>query len=426
MKIDLPWLDGSLSVNIPDQNLGEILSPNPCPPLADPGAAVEAALSAPIGLAELRAWVRPGRKVLIISDDNTRLTPVDRLLPPLLRRLNQAGVPDGAVTVLMALGTHRYMSQEELRQKVGPEMFRRLTVVNHLWQDEANLADLGRTENGIPLKVNKLLMESEIIIGLGAVVPHHIPGFSGGAKIIQPGVCGPETTAETHLLSCRGGGDSLLGQIDNPVRRALDEMGLRVGLSAVINVVLTPDGRTAGVFFGHYQEAFRAAVDLARKIYGVEYRLKPDIVLSNSHPCDLDFWQAHKAQYPAQIMVKPGGSIILTTPCPEGLSPVHTELKNFTHFSSREIQDKYRAGELKNGVAVALATAWAMVREKASIITYSPGLSDEEIRALGHSRAAGPDQAVAEALRRQGPEAKISVLTHAPDLLPIWAGRERP
>ncbi len=422
MLIRLPWLNGEISVDIPDENLAEVLSPNKYPPISDLEAASAAALDAPIGLAPIKSWAGPGRKVLIVSDDNTRLTPTDKLLPHLMRRLNEAGVEDGDVTVLMALGTHRYMTEEEMIQKVGREMFGRLTVVNHLWRDEANLADLGRTDSGIPLKVNRLLVESDLVIGIGAVVPHHIPGFSGGAKIIQPGVCGPETTAETHLLSCRGGGDSLLGQVDNPVRRDLDDMGRRVGLSAVINVVLTPDGEPAGVFFGHYQEAFRAAVELAKKIYGVKYTVKPDIVLSNSHPCDLDFWQAHKSQYPAQMMVKPGGTIILATPCPEGISPVHTDLKNFTHFSSREIQDKYRAGELKNGVAVALATAWAMVREKASVITYSTGLSDEEITALGHTRAAGLEWAVAEALRRQGPRARISVLTHAPDMLPLWAG----
>jgi hypothetical protein len=122
------------------------------------------------------------------------------------------------------------------------------------------------------------------------------------------------------------------------------------------------------------------------------------------------------------MMVRPGGVIILATPCPEGLSPVHTDLVDFVGYSSRDIQDRYRRGELTNGVAVALATAWAMVREKAEIITYSTGLSNREIEALGHTRAPSLAWAVDEALRRRGPEAKISVLTHGPDLLPLWAG----
>ena len=206
------------------------------------------------------------------------------------------------------------------------------------------------------------------------------------------------------------------------MRRDLDEMAGRVGLTAILNVVPTLSGQPAGVFFGHHQAAFRRGVELARAIYGVGYRVRPDIVFSNSHPCELDFWQAHKSQYPAQMMVKPGGTIILAAPCPEGISPVHSDLVEFASLSSGELQARYGRGELTNGTAVALATAWALVREKAAVITYSPGLSDRELLALGHTRAPSLAWAVEEALRRQGAGAKISVLTHGPDLLPLWRG----
>jgi nickel-dependent lactate racemase len=142
--------------------------------------------------------------------------------------------------------------------------------------------------------------------------------------------------------------------------------------------------------------------------------------VAGSHPCDLDFWQAHKSLYPAQIMVKRGGTIVLATPCPEGISPVHKDLKDFAHLSSREILEGHDSGRITNGVAAALAAAWAMAREKAPVVTWSPGLSDEEFKALGHAKAPNLRWAVEEALRRQGPEAKISVLTHAPDTLPLY------
>jgi nickel-dependent lactate racemase len=165
--------------------------------------------------------------------------------------------------------------------------------------------------------------------------------------------------------------------------------------------------------------AFKAGVKLAREIYGIEYREAPDIVLANSHPCDLDFWQSHKSLYPAQRMVKPGGTIIVATPAPEGVSPVHTELLDFTAWPSQDIKAAYRDGRLKNGVACALAIAWAMAREHASVITYSPGITPEEKAALGHTHAPTLTWAVEEALRRQGPSARLSVLTHAPEMLPI-------
>ena len=314
--IALPWLDGQISFEVPDRNLIEVLSPKAVAPVPDLARAIDEALDAPIDLGPISSFAKAGDKVLIISDDATRPTPCDKLLPPLVERLSALGIPDSDITVLMALGTHRYMTEAEMEAKVGSAIYSRLKVVNHLWRDEGALEDLGQTSSGIPLSANKLLGESQVIIGVGAIVPHHIPGFSGGSKIIQPGVCGPATTAETHLLSCRAGGDSLLGQIDNPVRRALDEMAELVGLSAILNVVLTPSGETAGVFFGHHQGAFVKGVELATAIYGVRSRETPDIVVSNSHPCDVDFWQAHKSQYPAQILVKPGGTIILATPCP--------------------------------------------------------------------------------------------------------------
>ena len=127
-------------------------------------------------------------------------------------------------------------------------------------------------------------------------------------------------------------------------------------MRTVFNVVMDSQGGVVGVFYGDMLGAFKAAVELAKEIYGVAYHETPDIVLANSYPCDLDFWQSHKSQYPAQRMVRPGGTIIICTPAPEGISPVHTELLDLTAWSSQEIKAAHREGRLKNGVAAALAT----------------------------------------------------------------------
>jgi nickel-dependent lactate racemase len=190
-------------------------------------------------------------------------------------------------------------------------------------------------------------------------------------------------------------------------------------MQTIFNTVLNDAGDVVGLFYGEMRKAFRAGVRLAREIYGARYREIPDIVLANSHPCDLDFWQSHKALYPAQRMVKPRGTIIVCTPAPEGVSPVHRELLKFTGWPSQEIKTAYREGRLGSGVACALAIAWAMAREHASIITYSPGISAAEKEALGHIHAPSLDWALEEALRRQGPDARVAVLTHAPEMLPV-------
>lgn len=420
-RVTIPFGGKPLSFEVPDRNLAEVLGPNPSVPLDDLEAAIEAALARPIGQPPLEQWVRPSDRVLLVSDDNTRLTPVDRMIPPLLARLNRAGVPDERIGCILALGTHRYMTEEEIRAKVGEAVFRRIRVFNHEWRNPERLVDLGRSRAGTPLQVNRAITEADVVIGLGAIVPHHIPGYSGSSKIIQPGICGPKTTAETHMLSCEGGGDSFLGIEDNPVRRDMDDMADRVGMKTIFNVVMDSEGRVTGVFFGAMREAFREGVAAARRIYGVRYRETPDVVIANSFPCDLDFWQSHKAQYPAQRMVRPGGTIVLCTPAPEGVSPVHTDLLDYTSWPSADIKAAYREGRLKNGVACALAVAWALVREKASVITFSPGIPEEHKKRLGHTHAPDIDWAVGEALRRQGPGARVVVLTHAPDLLPIPA-----
>jgi len=419
--VTIPFDGNPVSFGVPDRNLVEILSPRPSTPISDLERAIDAAFDAPIGQEPLEQWVKPKDRIMIVSDDNTRLTPADRIIPPLLDRLNAAGIPDDRIECIMALGTHRYMTEAEMAAKVGKHVYRRIRVFNHEWRDPNALVDLGASSQGTPLLVNRAVAEADVVIGLGAVVPHHIPGFSGSSKIIQPGVCGARTTAETHLLSCSSGGDSLLGIADNPVRRDMDDMADRVGMNTIFNVVMDSQGGVVGVFFGDMRAAFKAGVEMARDIYGVAYHEVPDIVVANSYPCDLDFWQSHKAQYPAQRMVRAGGTIIVCTPAPEGVSPVHTDLLDFTAWSSKEIKTAYRGGRIKNGVAAALAIAWAMVREKASVIMVSPGISAADKARLGHTHADSIDAAVADALRRQGPDARLSVLTHAPDMLPIPA-----
>ncbi len=417
--VTIPFDGKPLSFVVPDDNLSQVLRPNPSVPLGDLDAAIEAALANPIGQAPIDQWVRPDDRVLLVSDDNTRLTPVDRMIPPLLKHLNRAGVPDRQIACIMALGTHRYMTAEEMQAKVGIEVFHRIRVFNHEWREPENLIDLGRSAYGTPLQVNRAVKEASVLIGLGAIVPHHIPGYSGSSKIIQPGICGPKTTAETHMLSCEGGGDSFLGIEDNPVRRDMDDMADRVGMKTIFNVVMDSEGRVTGLFYGERRSAFKAGVQAARAIYGVEYQETPDIVVANSCPCDLDFWQSHKAQYPAQRMVKPGGTIVVCTPAPEGVSPVHTDLLQYTGWSSAEIKSAYRSGRLSNGVAAALAIAWALVREKALVINYSPGIPPGHKAKLGHIHAPSLQWALDEGLKRQGKNARVAVLTHAADLLPV-------
>ena len=419
-RITIPFEGKPLTFGVSEDNLAEVLSSHKAASVEDLERAVSEALANPLGQQPLQEWIKPRDRILILSDDNTRFTPANRLLPPLIKTLHEAGVPNEGISIIMALGTHRPMTEQEMVEKVGPEIFRHIKVFNHDWKNKDQLVDMGSSKNGTPLHVNRAVLDADVVIGLGAIVPHHIPGFSGSSKIVQPGICGAVTTAETHLLSTRVE-DSLLGLEDSPVRQDMDDMADMVGMRTILNVVLNSEGLVVGIFIGEMRTAFARGVELAKGIYGVHYHETTYIVIANSCPCDIDFWQSHKSLYPAMRMVKNSGTIIIVTPSPEGISRVHTDLLNFTSRSSMEIEHAYRRREIKSGVTAALAVGWAKVREKNSVIMVSPGISAEEKAKLGFTHAQDIESALKEAFGRHGSYARVSVLTHAPDMLPIKA-----
>jgi nickel-dependent lactate racemase len=422
-EIGLPYGNQTITARLPATHLLAVVSPQPVAPCPDPAAEVRRALRNPIGAPPLsqaaRGPQRRHQRAIIIADDLTRQTPVRVIIPAVLEELNAAGLDDGDISVLIALGTHRPMTSREIEDRFGPEVTGRVPVRNNPWADPAQLADLGVTPNGTPIHVGRQAVEAELLIGLGSIVPHHISGFSAGAKIIQPGVCGANTTGATHYFSTRTR-RSYLGLVENPVRAEMEAIADHVGLRAVFNVVLDGNGRLVRAFYGDPGLAFRAGVDLARQVYGVATPSQAHIVVAGSFPCDIEFWQAHKSLYPADLSVRQGGTVIVVTPCPEGVSVTHQGMLNFTALDAEKIEACIEAGDIADVVSGGLALAWAKMRQRACISLVSDGISDEETRALGFTPFASLDDALAEALGRHGPEARVTVLTHAPEMLPIF------
>ncbi len=417
-KISLPYGKESIEVLVPSAQLIGAYSPKDIPPVADIKVEVRRALANPIGSPSLQELVRGKQKVVFVADDNTRLTPTEQLIPILLDECNQAGVSDAQITIVIALGTHRFMTQEEIVAKFGAETVRRVQIKNHPYKDDSAMVDLGVTDIGGRILINKEVYEADFKIGIGSIVPHHIPGYAGGAKIVQPGVSGEETTAYTHLLSVRAP-RSYLGVRENPVRTELDLMARKVGLNTILNTVLNRHGQVVEALFGDVVEAFRVGVDRAAQVYEVAIPEEADIVLSSSHPCDLEFWQAHKTLYPSDLAVKSGGIIIVVTPCYEGVAKTHCDILEVTPHSSSEIRRMVSAGQLHDEVAAALAIAWAQVKERETVYIVSDGICAEEASKLGFRHFSTAQDALAAALQEKGDQARITVLTHAPDMLPV-------
>ena len=221
-------------------------------------------------------------------------------MPLLLDEINAARVPDDDVTLVIATGTHRPLTAAELDRKYGSRVIDRIRVRTHDCLDGDSLAHFGVTRRGTDIWVSRAVVEADVRIGVGNIVPHHPTGWSGGAKILLPGVAGRHTTGQLHLL---GATEQQLGKVDTPCREEMEDFARQVGLGCIVNTVLDRRGRMCGVVAGHYVAAHRRGVDMARQVMGVPFDRQADIVLASTYPIDFDLFQADKGLFSAAIGV---------------------------------------------------------------------------------------------------------------------------
>lgn len=244
---------------IPDKNLIEVIEPKITN--EDEHEIIANALENPIGCARLNQIVNEKSRVLILVDDNTRNTPADKILSILLCELHERIKDKNRIQFLVAGGTHRPMTCEEKIKKLGQYVIDQYVIYDHDAYDESSLVPIGKTSAGIPIQVNKLLLDFDIKIGLGHIVPHRNVGFSGGSKIIQPGVCGADTTGKLHWESILVPNKKMLGNPDNIFRKQAEEIGSYAGhmkkLYGVTVAMITPMGENGEIL----TEAIKKHVD---------------------------------------------------------------------------------------------------------------------------------------------------------------------
>lgn len=426
MDIAIPYGRARLEARLPVERLlfsGEL---ERLPALPDFEEALRTALDHPIGCEPLRKLLSPQSSVLILVEDNTRNTPVDRILPVLLACLQEAGVALAGIEILTAPGTHRVMTSTELEAKIGAGLADRVRVSQHDFRNLDSLKDLGTVQVGrsvIPIQVNRKALEADFIIGIGDIIPHCDAGFSGGAKILQPGICGYATTAATHVAAALL--DEIpLGVVDNPCRLGMEEVARRVGLSFIVNVVKNFRNEIVEVVAGDFIAAHRRGVQTSRRSFGVAVPAPADIVIVSSHPCDIDYWQAEKGIISAYFAVRRGGVIIFVAPCPEGLEHNHPRLRDWLKLDYAEARAAARASSPEDTAAdlisADLAILNARIREKADILLVSDGLTPADAAVLGYRKLASLQEAVDLACRRF-PAGTIGVLPRGGDCLPIIA-----
>lgn len=318
--IQVHYGERKIDFEIPSENLCFNIRRNACePPESEPGEIVRA-LQNPIGTRKLQEMVTRNSRVVILVDDRTRMTPQKVILPYVLEELRSAGVKNNQIKLVIAQGTHRNMTVDEIRERFGDEVVSQVEIRNHDCFN--NLMDMGVTRRGTRILVNRDVMEADFRIAVGGVLPHHPAGWSGGAKMLLPGVAGKETVNAMHLL---GANESQLGKINSPCREEMEDFAREVGLHFIFNVILNENGKILRAVSGHFIDAHRDIVAWGKKINGVAFGEKADITISSSYPFDYDLTQADKGLFSAALATKTGGEIILLSPCTEGIAPTHGE-----------------------------------------------------------------------------------------------------
>jgi len=387
MRVKLRYGERFLSVELKDERVIFDLDIADHPSIQNVGERLKLELKKPYSSHPIPSIAGAESKVALLVDDLTRPTPQRILLPVILGELEKAGVKSRNIKVIVALGTHRPMSSQEVEDRFG-EVAEKYEVVNHDPEDSKKLTNIGATGKGFPIMVNRELWEANLTIGVGNIVPHMYAGWAGGGKIVLPGVSGEQTTGGIHLLGGRiRPAYRFLGRVDHEVRRLIDGVALKSRLGYVVNTVLNRERKVCGLTVGHPVEAFKRGVAFAEKIYRQTIPEPADLVIASSYPADIDYWQAIKGVVSASLAVKPEGVVFLVTPCPEGISPTHRAMREYGAYGYEELNKMVEEGEIKDAVAAGTLLYHAQLREKARIIVHSDGLKEKDAEALGVSYA---------------------------------------
>ncbi|MDN5300912.1 MAG: lactate racemase [Thermoanaerobacteraceae bacterium] len=327
----------TIEFDIPDDFTYEILTPNEYPVIDDFREKLEESIKKPISSLPLTELVKPGQKICLIVNDNTRYVPQDVIVPEIIDELRKAGVEGKDITIVIATGTHRANTEEELEEMLGKEITKRIKIENHDAYNEETLIYVGRSKKfSIPIVLNKTVVKSDIRIGLGVIEPHLFAGYSGGVKIMSVGTAGYETIKATHNAKMLEHPNTKFGVIENNIfREFLNEVASLVKLNFIINVVQNGEKKPLGVFAGDPIEAYKKGVEFARKVYEVPASRQADIVISvPKFPKTINLYQATRAAnsviFGEKSLVKKGGYLIMPARCWDGfgLQEFYDDLAN--------------------------------------------------------------------------------------------------
>lgn len=428
MRVKVRYGQTGIEIEVPDENLMAVCHLRPIPSLKDPQGAIEEALENPIGTPPLRELARGRESACVVVCDKTRPVPNPLLLPPLLRRIEEAGIPREKITVLIATGTHRLNLGDELREMLGDFVVDNFRVENHVATDEESHADLGRTTTRMPILVDRRYITAELKVVVGLIEPHLMAGYSGGRKIICPGIIGMPCMRIFHGAEFMGDLKAVTGVLDgNPVHQTAIEVADRAGCDFALQVTLDEQRQITGIFSGDIHASFLAGVQVVDRVAKAPVPEPADIVVTSSagYPLDTTFYQAIKGLVGVLPILKPGSTVLLAASLSEGLGlprfrDIYTEFQTWDEFKGLLFSPDYFRHDQW------MVQEQMKVAEVADIWVYSDGVPPEELELVKVKPLPSLQEGLEEALRKHGPAAKIVVVPEGPYVMPVVRDGLRP
>src|SRR5262245_22377804 len=419
MRVKLEYGRKGLYADLPDERIVRTLHYKNAPPLPDPQAALAAVMTKPNDSPPLAELAKGRKDACIAICDITRPVPNELILRPVLQSLEDAGIPRDKITILIATGLHRPNEGDELIEIVGRHIFENYRIENHHGQVLSEHTNLGLSPRGVPIWIDSRYVNADLKITTGLIEPHLMAGFSGGRKLICPGLAALETVKVWHGPDFLENPKADCGILDgNPVHEENTWIGRKVGCDFIVNVVIDAERRPLKLVAGDMVAAFEEGVRFVRGVVRDTVAEPVDIVVTScaGYPLDTTFYQAVKGLTGALPIVKQGGTIIMCASLTEGIgSPQfqqlfheNTSLESFVQRILGKdyfVMDQWQLEEL------------AKVRRKARVKIVSDGLSPEVLKQLFVEAASTIESAVAASLTEYGPTARMAVIPKGPYVL---------
>lgn len=416
MRVDLAYGDGTLPVDLEVD--ADVIEPRDAPSVPNPDRALRQALRLPIASPPLADLVQSNSSIVIVISDSTRPAPNRQMLEAILAALGDDAAK--RMHVLVATGLHRPTRNDELDRMLGRDLRRRLRVTNHDAHDKSRLREIGQTSSGRPVLINRQYLDADVRITLGLIEPHFFAGFSGGAKLILPGVAGEASILRNHDAEMIGHPNARWGTLaGNPIHREQREAARMAGCEFSVNVTIAGNGAITGIFAGELEAVHDAgcAAALQAAMQPVDEAYDVVITTNGGHPLDLNLYQAVKGMDAAAQIVRPGGHIVMAAECREGAGHgdfVHILREHKTPSamiqSIREARH-VRGDQWQNQI-------FGRVLDSATVHLRADGLTDDEIRAAH----CVPCPDIARRTRElTGPSNRTCVLPRGPFTIPYIA-----